>query len=308
MTPCPCEKIGLSYSIYKDTVHQNLRTTSPSVKVKTTVMIEERTPAIVLRARIHGESDKIVTFLTRDWGKITGIAKGAKRSQRRFVNVLEPFTNVHLRFRPIRAEELAFIFGCDLLRSFRAPGRDLQRYGFASYLTELIDVMVAGRESGPEIYELLLQGLAVLEEQRELSPLFLSAFELLLLVHTGYAPNIDGCQRCGQPIPIAHSRTATDPPAMFSSSLGGLLCVNCRDRGGATVRLSPDTLHLLANPQSAQPKAFLLTRAAPQTCRELRAIVSSLLTRHLTRPLKSRAFLEQAGLLADSLVDDPVGE
>jgi DNA repair protein RecO (recombination protein O) len=62
-------------------------------------MLEERTPAIVLRGRPHGESDKIVTFLTKDWGKVTGIAKGAKRSQRRFVNVLEPFTHVQLRFR-----------------------------------------------------------------------------------------------------------------------------------------------------------------------------------------------------------------
>lgn len=271
-------------------------------------MVEERTPAIVLRARVHGESDKIVTFLTRDWGKITGIAKGAKRSQRRFVNVLEPFTNVQLRFRPIRAEELAFIFGCDLLRSFRAPSRDLQRYSFASYLTELIDVMVAGRESGQELYELLLQGLIILEEQQELPPLFLPAFELLLLVHTGYAPNVEGCQGCGQPISGAPSPRAAPSSVTFSPSRGGLLCVNCRDRGGATVHLSSETLHLLASPQAAQTKTFLLTQAAPQICRELRAIVSALLMRHLTRPLKSRAFLEQAELLTGSLVDDPVGE
>lgn len=271
-------------------------------------MIEERTPAIVLRARIHGESDKIVTFLTRDWGKITGIAKGAKRSQRRFVNVLELFTNVQLRFRPIRAEELAFIFGCDLLRSFHAPSRDLQRYGFASYLTELIDVMVAGREAGQELYELLLQGLTVLEEQQELPLLFLSAFELLLLVHTGYAPNIEGCQRCRQPIPVTPSLTAIVPPVMFSPSLGGLICVRCRDRSGATVRLSSETLRLLENLQNTPPNAFLLTPATPQTCRELRVVVTGLLTRHLTRPLKSRAFLEQAGLLTNSLVDDPIGE
>ena len=268
-------------------------------------MIEERTPAIVLRGRAHGESDKIVTFLTRDWGKVTGIAKGAKRSQRRFVNVLEPFTHVQLRFRPIRTDELAFIFGCDLLRSFRAPSRDLQRYGFATYLTELIDVMVAGQESGPELYELLLQSLTILEEYTELPSLFLSAFELLLLVHTGYAPNIEGCQRCGLPILIPHSPTATDPSVMFSPSLGGLLCLRCRDRGGATIRLSPETLRLLENPQSVP---LLLTQATPQTCRELRAIVTGLLSRHLIRPLKSRAFLEQTGLLTDSHVDDPVGE
>ena len=74
-------------------------------------MQEVRTRAIVLRTRAHGESDKIVTFLTQDWGKITGIAKGAKRSRRRFVNVLELFTHVALRFRPSRSDGLAFILG-----------------------------------------------------------------------------------------------------------------------------------------------------------------------------------------------------
>src|SRR5262245_31804108 len=95
--------------------------------------IEERTPAIILRSRVYGESDKIVTFLTRNWGKVTGIAKGAKRSRRRFVNVLESFTHVELRFRPSRGEELAFIFGCELLQNFREPSRDLQRFAIANY-------------------------------------------------------------------------------------------------------------------------------------------------------------------------------
>ena len=126
-------------------------------------------------------------------GKSNRYRQGAKRSQRRFVNVLEPFTHVQLRFRPIRTDELAFILGCALTYAIsRAPSRDLQRYGFASYLTELIDVMVAGRESGQELYELLLQGLTALEEYTELPPLFLSTFELLLLAHTGYARMLTG--------------------------------------------------------------------------------------------------------------------
>lgn len=271
-------------------------------------MVEERTPAIVLRTRVHGESDKIVTFLTRDWGKITGIAKGAKRSKRRFVNVLEPFTHVQVRFRPIRTDELAFIYGCDLLRSFRVPSRDLQCYGFASYLSELMDVMIAGREAGQELYDLLLQGLTVLEEQPTVPSLFLPAFELLLLVHTGYAPNIEGCQRCGLAVFPHAASTAANAPIMFSPSLGGLLCIRCRDLGGATIRLSPETLQILDNPQASPAQILLNTRATAQTCRELRAIINGLLMRHLIRPLKSRAFLEQAGLLTDSLVDDPRGE
>jgi DNA repair protein RecO (recombination protein O) len=260
-------------------------------------MLEERTPAVVLRSRIHGESDKIVTFLTQNWGKVTGIAKGAKRSRRRFVNVLEPFTQVYLRFRPGRSDELAFIFGCDLIRSFRRPSQDLQRFALASYVTELIDAMVTGRESGPETYELFLHSLTVLEERDILSPLFLPVFELLLLTHTGYAPHLMGCQQCGL------SLVGDEMPFTFSPNLGGLLCQNCREQGGSTLLLSPETLRLLRSFKNVVTDTFLQTTASPRVYRETRVLVSSLLARHLSRPLKSQAFLEHARLLDGSQID-----
>lgn len=265
-------------------------------------MVEERTPAVVLRARPYSESDKIVTFLTRDWGKVTGIAKGAKRSQRRFVNVLDSFTHVQLCFRPSRGEDLAFIFRCDPIRNFRAPSQDLQRYAFASYVTELIDNMVAGREAGEEVYALLLAGLTTLEEQSVLSPLFLSAFELLLLSCTGYEPNVTECQHCGVFIGTSEGLF------VFSPSRGGLLCPRCYNYGGMTIQLSNDTVRVLATAKTASPADFLRISPSPRTLRETRAVVTSLLSRHMTRPLKSQAFLEQIGAFSNSHVDDPKEE
>ena len=230
-------------------------------------------------------------------GKGHRYRQGAKRSRRRFVNVLEPFTQVHLRFRPGRSDELAFIFGCDLIRSFRRPSRDLQRFALASYVAELLDTMVAGRESGPEMYELLLHGLTVLEEHEVLSPLFLPVFELVLLTHAGYAPHLTGCQQCGL------SLAGNEISLIFSPSLGGLLCQNCRAQGGVTLLLSPETLRLLHSFKNVAEDTFLQTTASPRVYRETRALVSSLLSRHLSRPLKSRAFLEQAGLFHDSHID-----
>jgi len=93
---------------------------------------ETTTPAVVIRARIFGESDKIVTFLTRDAGKLAGIAKGAKHSKRRFVNVLEPFTHVSLRVRQRPSSDLAFIAACELLDAPRSFTRDLRKFAFAS--------------------------------------------------------------------------------------------------------------------------------------------------------------------------------
>lgn len=254
-------------------------------------MQEERTPAIVLRTRVHGESDKIVTFLTQDWGKITGIAKGAKRSRRRFVNVLEPFTHIRLRFRPSRSDELAFILGCELVQAFRRPGQDIHRFALASYMVELTDVMVAGREAGQEIYTLLLHGLVSLEESSPLPALFLSAFELRLLVEVGYAPNLSSCCVCGTSLPL---RTTAGPALLFSPSLSGLLCPQCDTQGGATFRLAPETLRLL--------QTWLASEHLPDVCsddrpprisQETRSLVSRLLAQHLPRPLKSLAFLEQ---------------
>ena len=66
------------------------------------------TPAIVLRSWSFGESDKIVSFLTESHGKLTGIAKGAKRSRKRFANSLEPFSLVNLRF--LDAPPVSFSF------------------------------------------------------------------------------------------------------------------------------------------------------------------------------------------------------
>jgi DNA repair protein RecO (recombination protein O) len=265
-------------------------------------MVEERTPAVVLRARPYGESDKIVTFLTRDWGKVTGIAKGAKRSQRRFVNVLDSFTHVQLYFRPSRGDDLAFIFRCDLIRNFRAPSLDLERYAFASYVTELIDVMISGREAGAEAYTLFLAGLTTLEEQAVLSTIFLPAFTLLLLSCTGYQPNVTECQHCGVFI------GASEGPSVFSPSRGGLLCPRCHDHGGMTIHLSDDTVHVLTMTTTTPPEDFLRIATSQRTARETRAVVTSLLSRHLTRPLKSQAFLEQLGAFSDSHVDGPQGE
>src|SRR5437867_12680442 len=106
---------------------------------------ETLTRAVVMRARTFGESDKIVTFLTRDLGKVAGIAKGAKRSKRRFVNVLEPFTHVDVRLHLRAHSELAFVAACELVDSHHSFARDLAKFAHASYMLELTDRMVRGR-------------------------------------------------------------------------------------------------------------------------------------------------------------------
>src|SRR6185295_17669 len=111
--------------------------------------------AIVLRSWKHGESDKIVSFLSRDFGKISGIAKGALRSRKRFVNALEPFTHVRLGFRTRSSSDLCFVESADIVRAPRKVGLDLDRYAFSTYVVELVDSMIEGREADASTFELV---------------------------------------------------------------------------------------------------------------------------------------------------------
>src|ERR671924_166692 len=100
------------------------------------------TQAIVLRARPFGESDKIVSLLTESHGKVTGVAKGAKRSRKRFVNSLEPFSLVNLRFQDRPQRDLVFIIASDLARSYKQLASSLEKISFASYMVEITDGLI----------------------------------------------------------------------------------------------------------------------------------------------------------------------
>jgi DNA repair protein RecO (recombination protein O) len=253
---------------------------------------ETTTPAIVVRARVFGESDKIVTFLTRDLGKLSGIAKGAKHSKRRFVNVLEPFTHVSLRVRQRPASDLAFISACEILDAPRSFTRDLQKFAFASYMLELADRMVRGREAGPETYELVRDALALLDRSQA-EPGLLRAFELHLLRLTGYEPALDRCRRCG--VGVSAETGMYAQPAR-----GGLLCGRCRGEGRSYVISRPTLERLTALQQRALDAADARELALePGVAAEARALLRGFLAAAVTVPLASER-------LIDELQIDPV--
>jgi DNA repair protein RecO (recombination protein O) len=246
---------------------------------------ETTTPAIVIRARVFGDADKIVTFLTRDLGKLSGIAKGAKHSKRRFVNVLEPFTHVRLRVRQRPNSDLAFIDACELVDAYHSFARDLRKFAFASYILELTDRMVRGREAGPEAYELVRDALGMLERTVADTGV-LRAFELHLLRVTGYEPALDRCRRCG---------SAAGSDGMYAQpARGGILCARCRGDGRSYV-ISRGTLDRLMALQSTSfdvpdATAFALQ---PGVAAEARALLRSFFAANLTAPLASERLLDE---------------
>lgn len=241
------------------------------------------TAAVVLRHRPYGESDKIVSFLTDKFGKLTAIAKGALRSRRRFVNSLEPFSLINLRFQDPPHSQLAFIIAADLVDSYQLLQTSLERIAYASYLVEVSEGLLPEREENQAVFDHLKTGLRYLEENQP-SLRFLTSFELKLLRLVGYQPVLGACQKCR----LDYLRCSG---IQWRFSLdGGLLCETCARVHPGAIPLSRAAIEVLIALQGENrlPAQFSLPAIV---VREIRSAILGFIQYHVNREIKSAPFL-----------------
>jgi DNA repair protein RecO (recombination protein O) len=201
----------------------------------------ESTTAVVLRTLAFGESDKIVTLLTPDEGKLNGIARGAKRSLRRFGGALELFSHVRVDLRQRRTAELAFLERAVLIRPWRRLLTSLERYAAASHVIEVADKLTAEREVGDRLYSVVVASLTRLDED-EPGPMTLRLFELAALAACGYRYDFGHCTGCRR------SLTATALRGFLGES--GVICPACAGSAGPALALSARAIGALSRLQS----------------------------------------------------------
>jgi DNA repair protein RecO (recombination protein O) len=239
--------------------------------------------AVVLRWRAYGESDKIATLLTRDFGKLTGIAKGARRSKRRFANSLEPLARVRVHFRQRPEATLAFLESCDLL----APPGDLlepTRFAYGSYLAELADQLTVEGHAVADLYELLDEALSALQEGPA-SPALLRAFEMQLLTRAGFAPGLERCHHC-------QGEISASSPALLDPMHGTFSCRDCRNRNAASIEVTAGLLARLRLLRETPLKESRRQSLGPEAA-EAAQLTGHLLAQHLSRPLNSLKLIAQ---------------
>ncbi len=176
------------------------------------------TRAFVLHQLPQGERDILVFLLSEDWGSLKAVAKGALRSKRRFVNVLEPFSLLRAHLRGGKVSLPPFLDQADLLEPYEKIRLDTKRYLYACYLAELLEPFLRPY-TGKEYFPLFQQALEYLCEVQPHYAVFKMAFELKLLQRSGFAPSWDFCVRCER---------VPRPPLAFSWRDGGVVCPSCR--------------------------------------------------------------------------------
>lgn len=177
-------------------------------------MAQYFTEAILLAVRNWGEADKMVTLLSRDYGKITAIAYGCRRPKNRLAGSIQVFSQVDLSM--MSGHGLETIKQCDLKQSFRKVREDLTIMAYAAFVNELVVEFCPERQPEPHVYDLLVHTLSTITKRNPRLVALAAAWQLLALA--GYQPNFACCVICGQEL---------KDDAYFSSEKGGIVCSDC---------------------------------------------------------------------------------
>ncbi len=155
--------------------------------------------AIIIKAVPCGESDLILHLQTAENGKRAAIAKGAKRSRKRFSGALQPFTRIRIVLDTRRTRKLDRLEDAEAVDSFPEIREDLSKICLASYFVELCDCLILEGQPLPEVYQLLRFFLERLKRAAA-SPKHLIFFELRLLDLLGHGPDFRHDSDSGRPL------------------------------------------------------------------------------------------------------------
>lgn len=187
------------------------------------------TEAIVLARRNLGESDRIYDVYSVRHGKFSMIAKRARRPDNRDGRSLDMLNRVIVQL--YRGRNLDIVRNVEQVDTHDGLRDDLDAFGHACYLAELVRVMTQDRQPNEKLYSLLAQCLALLAERVDPWPVA-RYFELALMETSGFQAQLYTCPQCREPLSAQVN--------VFSAREGGVLCPKCQvnDPGGVALSVN----------------------------------------------------------------------
>ena len=249
--------------------------------------------AVVLRTWPVHEADLIVSFFTRDYGRMRGIAKAALKSRKRFGGTLEPMTLARAWFVERPRQELVRLDQLEMLRSPLSAPVDQTRMAVLSFYSEVIDEALPERDPQDAVFRLLL---SVLEHTSAVQPesveppssgpwMPLTYFSLWMTRLMGLLPDLARCIVCGEGLHAAE--------VSFSHYSDGLFCG--LHRNGSASSLSGDSWQLAQRMLRAPASAFAAEPWTRRRAQDLRRFTLQTLERHLEKKLRTGEALARLG-------------
>jgi len=202
-----------------------------------------KTEALVLRTTPFQESSLIVKLFTKEQGKVSVIAKGARRLKSSLRGYLEPLSYIEVIYYYKSTREIQTLARVDLIQAFCSNAADLKCGIFGTAVLELIDRTVYDHQHDEEIFAAVVRALKTMDHGDAQYQLHFIGFLLILAGVLGYQLETGYCSQCNQPIYEAY----------FSSAAGQLVCAKCGSYLTPASKLSAADLDLLK--QLQQPLA-----------------------------------------------------
>mgnify|MGYP000147248190 CR=1 FL=1 len=238
-----------------------------------------RDEAIILRTQKLGEADRIITLLTREHGRVRGVAKGVRRTMSKFGARLEPGSHVDIQLHKGRTFDT--ITQVEAINNYgETLTEDYQRWTIASAILETAERFTSQEyEPALQEFQLVVGGMKALSENRYDASLILDAFLLRSLGVAGFAPSMTTCSKCDEP----------GPHKYFSLVGGGSVCATCKPSAAATP--SVETLELMSNLMTGDWNSAV--ESDLRSRREASGLIAAYLQWHIERGLRSLPLVER---------------
>jgi DNA repair protein RecO (recombination protein O) len=177
-----------------------------------------KTEAIVLKSNLIGETDKIVTLLTKRKGKLQAVAKGARRAKSSMLAATYPLSMGN--YVLFEGQNYYYIDQWELIHSFVCFEENLLNLSYATFFTDLVYKVLQNEQECLNIYNLLKYSLLILEKGKIPPDIIMLVYVLKFVSFMGYMPELNKCSCCGN----------TDKLTYFSFLMGGVVCNKCKDK------------------------------------------------------------------------------
>lgn len=155
-----------------------------------------KTKGVIIKEINIGEADKIVTIFSKNKGKISGAAKGARRTKSRLIAGAQLFC--YSEFVLFKGKDMYSINSCDVIEPFYEIRNDLVKLTYAAHINEIIIDNVQEEQPSSRVLQLFLNSLYMLAKTDKPPEQITRVFEIRLMAILGYAPSVMGCIKCGK--------------------------------------------------------------------------------------------------------------
>jgi DNA repair protein RecO (recombination protein O) len=231
---------------------------------------------IILRRRDVGESDRIVIAYTREFGKRSFSARGSRKTTSKIAGQIEPFSLVKLLVSQARSVDI--ISQAESMNAFASLRKNERLIATAGLIVDLVDSMTPEEQPNSDVSELLVASLTLLDNGHDPGLIFV-AFQLGLLRHLGYRPQLGRCSNCGSNL------TPEDQGFNLET---GVVCPSCRRNSPDAVDVRAATLKLMRAIDRGDLGLLLPLKLGPVIIAETDAILAGYIQRITGKPSRAR--------------------